>query len=350
MQRESFDRKRGEADSAKAAAAGGRAGSPARRARRGTPPPAPPGASLQAVDIEGDIARTMHWRGRALAARLSPDGDAARLLESLLGLNVSKVRQPPAAAQRALAVARDENSSFDRLAELFENDPALTQALLQQANSAFYAVSSGPCLSIRSAIQRLGLRGVESVLMIAIVRGTLCQPGPRYQSRADAIWHRMTRTAPLARALASAFRIDPEEAFALGLLHDIGELMLFDHIAMLREDWKRELSLEDASLDRMLTGLHEAVGALAALRWGMGVGAAQAILWHHRSPAPGAPDLRSEMLYVADQLERARAQHSPIAIESWIEHGSLTVLAEPLDEAITRLAESEAEGPSSQAA
>jgi HD-like signal output (HDOD) protein len=350
MKGDSFDPKRGGARSDAAGPTGPRAGGSPRPAMRGTPPPVPPGATLHAVDIEGDIARAMHWRGRALAARLAPEGDAARLLESLLGLTVSKVRQPPAAAQRALAVARDENSSFDRLAELFENDPALTQALLQQANSAFYAVSSGPCLSIRSAIQRLGLRGVESVLMIAIVRGTLCQPGPRYLARANAIWNRMTRTAPLSRSVSRAFRIDPEEAFTLGLLHDIGELMLFDHLALLREEWGRELSVEDVCLDRMLIGLHEAVGALAALRWGMGVGAAQAILWHHRSPAPDAVDMRSEMLFVADQLERAQVKHAEPAVEAWISEGSLTVDPERLEDALERMLGTEREGPSSQAA
>ncbi|MGH7740401.1 MAG: HDOD domain-containing protein [Candidatus Eiseniibacteriota bacterium] len=347
MKGEDFGRKPADAKSG-AAAKGGAASSRAPSLR--TPPPAPSGATSQPADIEGDIARTMHWRGRALAARLAPEGDASKLLESLLALNVSKVRQPPAAAQRALAVARDENSSFDRLADLFENDPALTQALLQQANSAFYAVSSGPCLSIRSAIQRLGLRGVESVLMIAIVRGTLCQPGPRYQGRADAIWNRMTRSAPVARAVSRPFRIDPEEAFTLGLLHDIGELMLFDHIARLREEWGRELSLEDASLDRMLHGLHEAVGALAALRWGMGLAAAQAILWHHRSPAPTSVDVRSELLFIGDHVERARAQHAPITLEQWIGEGSLTVDPEQLGEAVDRLLNSEEDGHGRQAA
>lgn len=320
-----------------------------RRPSRGTPPPVPPG-TLQALDIENEIARTLHWRGRALATRLSPEGDAARLLESVLGLNVSKVRQPPEAAQRALAVARDENSSFERLADLFENDPALTQALLQQANSAFYAASSGPCLSIRSAIQRLGLRGVESVLMIAIVRGSLCQPGPRYLARADAIWTRMTRSAPIARGLSRAFRIDPEEAFTLGLLHDLGELMLFDIMARLREEWGRELALEEATLDRMLQALHEAVGGLAALRWGMGIGAAQAILRHHRSPVPEEVDLRSELLFVADRLERARAQHTPFALEAWSQEGSLSVDPEPLADALERYLSLEQEGPGRQAA
>jgi hypothetical protein len=53
----------------------------------------------------------------------------------------------------------------------------------------------------------------------------------------------------------------------------------------------------------LLARLHEPVGGRAALRWGLGVSAAQALATHHRHPTPAAVDPLTELLYVAERVD-----------------------------------------------
>ena len=96
----------------------------------------------------------------------------------------------------------------------------------------------------------------------------------------------MQRTAPVARAIAPAFGVDAETAYSLALLHDVGKLVVFDHVSRLRHDHRRELKMPDLFFRQLLAHLHEPLGGLAVLRWDLGADAARAVAEHHRRPVP----------------------------------------------------------------
>ena len=59
------------------------------------------------------------------------------LIGQLAGNPESRLRRPPAAAQRAMSACRREDVPVGALVRIFENDPALSQAILSRANSAY---------------------------------------------------------------------------------------------------------------------------------------------------------------------------------------------------------------------
>lgn len=267
-----------------------------------------PEGSIEATQAALD--RSLHWRARVLleqsasAAQLS-DGPA--VVDALEHNNQGVIRQIPFAAQRALAVSRNPNSSVGELVALFERDPTLTQSLLKVANSSWYGRGDDAIVSIAAAVQRIGYQGVENVLLASIVEGVLCRPGGAYQILAGKVWSHMLRTAPLARRLAPAFGIDPEKAYTLALLHDVGKLVVFDFISARRRELHREVKVPETFLCSMLNHLHEPVGGHAALRWGLGAEAARALAEHHRHPVPTTPDLLTELLFVAERIDLVTA-------------------------------------------
>jgi len=265
-------------------------------------------SSGQIEAAQAALDRSLKWRSRVLIERSAGSaqlGDGPAIVASLQDPEGGVIRQIPFAAQQALAVSRNPMSSVGDLVKLFERDPTLAQSLLKTANSAWYQRKDEAVVSIAAGVQRIGLQAVENVLLASIVGGMLCRPGGAYGVLVGKVWSHMQRTAPLAQRLAPAFGVDPETAYTLGLLHDVGKLAVFDYISTLRQKLHREIRMPEPFLREVLVRLHEPVGGRAALRWGLGVRAARALAEHHRHPVPDTTDPLTELLYVAERLELA---------------------------------------------
>jgi HD-like signal output (HDOD) protein len=284
------------------------------------------------LDVRTRVAELHNVLGRQDRA-----SDAPRFLDSLLESFEAVVRQPPLAAQRALSISRDPNAAASRLVSLVEGDPGLGQALLRYANSAYYATGGGRVVSLHGAVQRVGTSGVHNVVLKTMVDGMLCRPGSAYQELVNLTWQHMVRVAPIARSLAPAFGGSSDEAYALGLLHDVGKLVIFDRLGELRATLRRDVAFPRPILSVVLRSLHEPLGALAALQWGLGAGVAHAIGGHHRSPVPEIHDPRCELLFVSERVDLARARGAEIDLDAWWRDGILLTSREAVSLAMARV-------------
>jgi HD-like signal output (HDOD) protein len=244
------------------------------------------------------------------------------------------VRQPPPAAQEALAVAGDPDCDLPALLRVVERDPAVTRGLMRHASSVMFAGSAPPA-SLDDAVRRLGARGVQVAVLAGMAEALLHGSGP-YLQAAEAVWVHMVRVGPLARALAPGFGVPPDEAFLLGLLHDVGKLVLFDLLAAVRHELRRDVDLPPRLAADALRELHEPLGGLALLRWGVDPRAAWAVAHHHRRDPAVEGGLRSELLYVAEQLDAARARRRPVEVARWAAEGRLTTPPARVEAAVAR--------------
>lgn len=116
---------------------------------------------------------------------------------------------------------------------------------------------------------------------------------------------------------------DPDEAFAIALLHDVGKLVIFDRISTLRAARRRSISLPAEFVHQLLQRLHEPLGAMAALQWGMGNRAAAAIGTHHRSATTPTRDSLAETIFVAEQADHAVRKSTPFDVDLLWTNGRL---------------------------
>lgn len=285
----------------------------------------PPGIPLPQVlrDWIVDRSRWLRdWPGCG-----SNNRDCNALLDSLVSQSGVTIRQPPLAARRLLQQARRQTASYARMAETIRTDPSLVQGILRHANSVHYGgtAGSGPIVSLPPALQRLGTTGIEIVVMSHLVEGALCRPGGGLDRLAGEVWAHMVRTAPLARELAPAMQVHPDEAYALGLLHDVGKLVVFNRIADLRKQLRRPIRRPDGFVRAALRELHAPLGALAILEWGMGEEAALAVAHHHRNPPPPHPCPGSELLFLAERLDWLESAGEEPDFGALRDEGALTV-------------------------
>ncbi|MBL3557370.1 MULTISPECIES: HDOD domain-containing protein [Marinobacter] len=130
----------------------------------------------------------------------------------------------PEVTLRALeACHQDEN--YRRISDIVSADTALVSRVLALANSALY----GPVAEIRSidqALLRLGTRRFHTLVLTAALRQILYELGADQWQQLRDFWRHSLTTALTARALATLTRYpEPDQAFMLGMLHNVGELI-----------------------------------------------------------------------------------------------------------------------------
>lgn len=305
--------------------------------------PAPAPAAPQAAPGETNEAalkRSLEWRCKVLmdgATLEAQRSDGPALVQSLRESQDTIIRQPPVAAQEALRVAKDPHSSYAQVVELIEGDPALAPSLLKHANSVYYRRDGDAVVSLHDATQRVGLAGIESVLTSAMVSGLLCRPGSAYDGHVQKVWSHMQRTAPIARGIAPAFGVNPEAAWVLALLHDVGKLVVFDHLSTLRREQRREMHMPDLFFRQLLWHVHEPLGGMALLRWGMGGASARVVAEHHRRANPQPADPPAELVFVAEAIELAHVNHTKLDWDEIWHTGGIRADRAEVEERLARM-------------
>lgn len=130
----------------------------------------------------------------------------------------------PEVTLRALDACH-QDESYRKISEIVSADTALVARILALANSALYGPST-PIRSVDQALLRLGTRRFHTLVLTAALRQMLFELGGDEWQQLRDFWRHSLTTALTARALATLTRYpEPDEAFMLGMLHNIGELI-----------------------------------------------------------------------------------------------------------------------------
>jgi HD-like signal output (HDOD) protein len=250
--------------------------------------------------------------------------DARALVELLESGPDELIRQLPVSAREALVMCDDPKLPRSRLVSQLARDPSLMQAMLRTANSATFSSGREPVLGMEAALDRIGVGNARAVLTASCASSLLSLPGGQYNAMAAQVWSHMIRTGPIAQCLAPAFSVNPDEAMTLALLHDIGKLIVFDRLSVLRAARRRSIELPPAFLEALLSVAHEPLGALAAQRWELGPRAVAAIGNHHRQVDALNHEPLSEVLYLADLVGHALACNDMLNLDDVWAKGALS--------------------------
>lgn len=112
---------------------------------------------------------------------------------------------------------QQKDPDFLYIAYLIKQDVALYTSVLSNVNSAYYGLSS-EVTSIERAISLLGLDRIFKIVQLAALKNSLPCTGPL-----ERFWDTATEVAHISAILAQQFgKVDPDEAYTLGMLHDTG--------------------------------------------------------------------------------------------------------------------------------
>jgi hypothetical protein len=131
--------------------------------------------------------------------------------------------------------------------KVIEGDASLAVEVLKTANSAFYAASGRSIASLQDAIVRIGLDRLQSVLMVAHLRGKVLKTGP-FQAEADLLLELAIPVGALAGKLARGRRDAPDICFMRGALLHVEHLVILGATAAIARDAKRTITPSQAAL------------------------------------------------------------------------------------------------------
>ena len=146
--------------------------------------------------------------------------------------NTGHLPSPSDRAFKIYRLANDEKASIADIAAVVMSDPAISARIVKMANSALYR-SLSPITSVDRAIVRLGLKMVRTIsLGFSLISNN--KKGPCREFDYEKFWSESLVSAVVARDIAtieydndeSKSRIDPDEAFTVGLFCQLGRLAL----------------------------------------------------------------------------------------------------------------------------
>lgn len=148
---------------------------------------------------------------------------------ALQGSETCELPVLPEVAAQLLKLTSDVNCEVSDIVPLIKRDQSLTSHLLRIANSVRY--NTGVAVSsVQQAVARLGLLAVREIVVLISCKCRVFDV-PEFESQVRTSFRNSLATAAFAQEIARVRRMNVEEAFLSGLLHDVGRPILFQALA-----------------------------------------------------------------------------------------------------------------------
>ncbi|MBI1332412.1 MAG: HDOD domain-containing protein [Armatimonadetes bacterium] len=257
----------------------------------------------------------------------------------------------PEVAFEVIRIADQADSSASTVAATLSRDPSLSARVLRLANSAFYGMARD-VHSIQEAVVVLGMRTTKSLSLVAAsfpwlqiaLKGKGLSP--------KHLWNHCLACAYFSKMLAMRKTdMDAEQAFCIGLLHDIGTVALYltledEFTAMTQTSLAGDKPFDQIERET-LSFDHAELGATLAESWNLPKAYCRSIRFHHRPSEMEETDVLTDIIHIADIMVRERGIHENLPGTFYVRDEAAferlgveaDVLNEWLDEALSKLSE-----------
>lgn len=194
---------------------------------------------------------------------------------------ISNARRVPSLPEAHSEVQREIYStdpSIERVAQIVRRDPGMSLQILQFVNSPHFGLKR----EIGDVADAAALLGINTIANLVLAIGVFSQATVMDRRLVASMWSEALEVSSIARNVARDLgleRSQVEEAQLAGLLHDIGDMILF-------QNWRERytgIDLDDRLGSELDTfgATHSDIGAVLCAGWGLRRGVADAVRGHH---------------------------------------------------------------------
>ena len=203
-----------------------------------------------------------------------------KVTQSIIGLPTL-----PTVITQMISLIDNPKTAAGEVARLISTDQALTAKMLKLANSAFYGFPR-EISTVQMAVVVLGFETVKSLGLSVSVLERFAGGSATSQFDRQKFWEHSIACGVGARMLATKLRYRvPGEAFAAGILHDIGRLILSQYFpeefAEVLQATREENVYIGKAEERILGVTHAQVGCWLAEKWNLPKQLEDSIAFHH---------------------------------------------------------------------
>ncbi len=215
----------------------------------------------------------------------------------------------PAVCMRLNEMVDDPACSAEDMGRVINQDAALTARLLRVANSPMYGFTT-KIDTVTRAVTVLGTKQVRDISLATAAVKTF-QGIPNTLVSMQSFWEHSIYCALCARTLAmDCLRRQREAVFVAGLLHDIGELVLYNREPELSRkalesctDGQEGREIQD--VERELFGFdHAEVGGSLAHRWSLPINLQECIAYHHNPGWAKEHRVEAAIVHIANSIAK----------------------------------------------
>jgi HD-like signal output (HDOD) protein len=226
----------------------------------------------------------------------------AHLTEILCADDPALRRSLPDTAAHVLRLCGGRSADASTIDSALSPEPALAGPLISIAGAGLFAPRAA-IMSVRAAVMHLGLESTRDALLMVVTNGIAARV-PGFDAFAEILRRRALAAGVAARLVAKSLRVESGHDFLVGLLHDVGELLLLQRAA-------EEGILPPGVLDHPTDGPiilqaidndHTRVGAALCRAWGLPPAVAEAAEFHHDRRSGRRSRLPSQLAAAADVI------------------------------------------------
>lgn len=193
----------------------------------------------------------------------------------------------PTVAARINAEIENEALTAKALGVIIAEDQSLASRLLRLANSAFYGMPR-QIGTIDRAVMILGFDTVKN-LALSVSIFSFFKQGMSPAIDVNGLWNHSLGTAVCARTLVARANVKlADNAFLLGIVHDIGKVILLSQCLTEMEQVCKMLRVEGRTQEEAETQVfgftHQAIGALLLREWKFPELVVAGVKMHHNLP------------------------------------------------------------------
>tara|TARA_R110000744_G_scaffold71508_3_gene144111 strand:- start:5959 stop:6861 length:903 start_codon:yes stop_codon:yes gene_type:complete len=203
----------------------------------------------------------------------------------------------PAMLLRLLNTIQDPDSDVSSFVEIIKQDPSFAMEVLKKANSATYHRGDKEILSLSRAVSFIGLAGLLRIATTLLMARVIpCKP-IYYKMFGKQVWLHSVQCATLCELLADNNDENGFDGYFLGLIHDLGKIIIFDCLS-------KALAEELTSLPgtkvfkELMTEMSVDISYLIAVEWNLPNVYSEGL----RQQKTANRSALAELLYKADKL------------------------------------------------
>lgn len=196
----------------------------------------------------------------------------------------------PTILVEVMSEAQKDMPDIKKLTRFITLDIGMSAITLKMANSPLFRTGA-PIIDIRTAMERLGMRNIVSVVVAGALRSSMAGISSKFIEK---FWDRSSVVAIASGLIARRQRgIAADSAYTYALFHDIGIPLMVrrfpEYMRVLEECRQSGRMLIEAEAD-YFPCTHPVIGALMVHSWGLPADISQAIRFHHEPDVYDLPD------------------------------------------------------------
>ncbi|PIE62186.1 MAG: hypothetical protein CSA25_06420 [Desulfobacter postgatei] len=258
--------------------------------------------TLELDMMTGETKIAPVWESTSASDVIAPISDPEAIMATIDNL------QPiPQTALKIFRMISQDSYSIDDITQELSQDQVLSAQTLKMCNAVLFS-GTIKIDSLKDAVMMLGKERLAKSVITTAIESYFQQSGPSgYSLCKGGLFFHAVGVACLAERLAKETGlVHPWPAYTAGLLHDIGKVVLDQHIADCLPFFFRSLGADTQSIiqaeEKALGINHCQAGVILAEKWRFSDALIEVIRWHHTPGDAKAHSQLVEIVYLADRV------------------------------------------------